>query len=207
VQWPVVDANGAECVNSLPETVSFAVPQVTNLAARLAVTPALASAEWWERRNLVLTGGAIVDSLKGVTLSGRRVPFWDVASPTQPGLNPFVNCSDQRVAGRVEPVGDDPEPLADNEPLVIRAYQLKCSAADGQPVPVKLRTTTCHLVPPGEPCEVNKVLEDNGGGADEIPGDGLYSLSWPVPTPGWRDFTVTLWPTGVADTFDMHAGP
>jgi hypothetical protein len=204
VMWPFPDPDtppDLECQKDINDTVSFAVPQVTNLAGRLAASAPTNSLSWFERRNLVLAGGASVDGLKDTTLSGHIVPAADalVSSPTD--LSSYFNCTTATAAGRVQPIGASKK-LPTGEPLVIQAYNLSCAAGAGK-VPVSLETHTCDLVTSGS-CKEEIDLEDTGAQGDEISDDGLYGAEWKVPSKGWARFTVTLWPDGDEDTFEVE---
>jgi hypothetical protein len=205
VLWPFIKVTDLTCESDIPSTVSFAVPQVTNLAGRLADSSAsTATATWFARRNLILTGGISVSALQSQTLSGHVVPFADVVVTTPTDLSSYLSCTSATAAGRIQPIGDTVD-LESGQDLVVQGYNLSCAAGAGS-IPVYLETKTCTLVPSG-PCEYTINLEDTGGPGDEVPGDGLYGTKWTVPASGWSEFTVTLWPDSDADSFDVRVAP
>ena len=133
---------------------SMATPQVTGAAALLkAENPAR---DWIEIRNLILAGGDTKTS-QNATVTGKR-------------LNAFgaMTCANSVVRSRLQPVASSTT-AAVGSPLTLSVLHINCENPNGN-VDV--------IVNPGA---LTVTLTDDGAGADQEAGDGIYSGEW-VPS-------------------------
>jgi hypothetical protein len=104
-----------------------------------------------------------VDSLKGKTVSGRRID-----------AEGSMRCSKQRVFGMLSPVA-----TTGSMKQAVEAINIDCAEPAGA---VSLRITPGHT---------KLRLSDDGKGADLVEGDGIYAAWWKAPC-GAGDVTFTF---------------
>lgn len=163
-----VGAPGVGVLSTLPGNsygslsgTSMATPHVAGLVALLhSWKPRL---DWWSVRNLIIAGGDRIDSLKGKTVSGRRI-----------NAAGSMNCSGQKVFGMLTPVAN-----TGTMKQVITALNINCAQPAG--------AVTVKIAPGG----TTRSLTDDGRGADRVAGDGIYAAYW-SPACGAGAFTFTF---------------
>jgi len=157
---------GAPGVNILSTTIgntfqsfngtSMATPHVTGVAALLnAQTPGL---DWRAVKNLILAGGEPRPSLAN-TVTGRRLNALGA-----------LTCTGSPVSSRLRPTGSQLT-VGVGANVVLSALNINCSDPAG---PV-----TVMVSPTGEAL----TLLDDGAGADQVAGDGVYTTVW-IPQAG-----------------------
>lgn len=170
-QWGLrsvdVGAPGVGVLSTLPDDTygslsgtSMATPHVAGLVALLH--SADAKLDWSELRNLIIAGGDPVSSLKGKTVSGRRI-----------NAAGSLSCSKQKVFGMLNPVAN-----TGSTKLAVQALNIDCAKPSG---------SVSVTITPGK---TKLSLADNGKGADLVAGDGLYAAFWQAPCGG--DFTFSF---------------
>jgi len=141
---------------------SMATPQVTGAAALLkAENPAR---DWIAIKNLILAGGDTKTSLNA-TVTGKR-------------LNAFgaMTCLNSVVESRLQPV-TSATTAAVGSPVTLSVLHINCAAPNGNvDVTVNPGNTTVTLV-------------DDGAGADQEAGDGIYSGGWVPSATGTHTLT------------------
>lgn len=140
---------------------SMATPHVAGLAALLHASKA--HLDWWGIRNLIIAGGDRVDSLRGETVSGRRI-----------NANGSMTCSGEKVFGMLSPVAN-----TGTMKQAVQALNINCAKPAGA-LTVKIK-----------PGNTNLILLDDGNGADLVAQDGIYASSW-TPGCGAGAFTFTF---------------
>jgi len=163
-------APGSEILSTTPNSTysvfsgtSMAAPHVTGVAALLkAQDPSL---DWRAIKNLILSGGTTLPSAAGRTITSKRLNAYGALS-----------CSNSTVTSRLLPL---PATIsgAVGTPIVLSALHINCSAPAG---------TVSVQVSPGQPV----TLVDDGAGADQAAGDGIYTAQWTPAATG--DFTLTF---------------
>jgi subtilisin family serine protease len=140
---------------------SMASPHVAGLVALLHSFDG--NLKWWQIRNLIVAGGDPVASLKGKTVSGRRI-----------NPNGSMTCSGQKVFGMLSPVAN-----TGAMKQAVEALNINCAKPAGAvSVTIKPGGTTLSLT-------------DDGKGADLVAGDGIYAASW-SPACGTGQVTFTF---------------
>ena len=135
---------------------SMAAPHVTGVAALLkAQNPAR---DWRAIKNLILAGGDVDPALTMNTVTG-----------TQLNAYRALTCSGATVLAPVQPVG---ETGSVGIPLTLAALHVNCDLPNGD--------VTVTINPGGE----TVTLVDDGIGADQAAGDGIYTAQWIPSTPG-----------------------
>jgi subtilisin family serine protease len=152
---------------------SMATPHVTGVAALLSAYNS--SYDWRQIKNLLLTGGDVVPGLSS-TITGRRL-----------NAAGSLTCSNQTLNKRVIPVTDVVSGTA-GTPVTIAALSMNCASPAG---PVQATVTPGGQI-------IN--LVDDGSGADQAAGDGLFTGQWTPPANG--TYTISL-PWGDAFQVDV----
>ncbi len=162
---------------------SMATPHVAGLAALLHSFNA--QLDWWAIRNLIIAGGDHVSSLRGKTVSGRRI-----------NANGSMTCSGQKVFGMLAPVAN-----TGTMKQAVEALNINCAK------PAGALTVT---ITPGN---TTLSLTDDGKGADRVAGDGVYAVYW-KPACGAGGFAFTFstgktYPVNVAACIKLNpqSGP
>jgi subtilisin family serine protease len=163
-----VGAPGVNVLSTLPDDeygslsgTSMATPHVAGIVALLASwNPKL---DWTEIRNLIIAGGDSIDSLKGKTVSGRRI-----------NAAGSMNCKGEKVFGMVSPVAN-----TGSMKQSVEALNINCAKPAGD-VKVTIKPGNDKLT-----------LTDDGKGLDLVKGDGLYTADW-TPKCGAGKFTFTF---------------
>jgi hypothetical protein len=135
----------------------MAAPFVTGVAALLAAAnPAY---DWRAIRNLLLAGGNTLPALANTVTSKR--------------LNAYgaLTCSNSPIASRLQPTSNIVSGAA-GTPLTLAYLNINCALPNGgEHVTVSPGGSTIELL-------------DDGKGADQAAGDGIYSGQWTPPTTG-----------------------
>jgi subtilisin family serine protease len=157
-------APGQEILSTLPGSnygvlsgTSMASPHVAGAVALLAAqNPSL---DWRALKNLILSGGDARSSLTH-TVTGRRL-----------NLNGSLTCSGKTMESRLLPA-TDAVAWAVGVPLTLEALNIDCAQPAGN-----LQVT---VSPSGQ----SITLVDDGSGADQAAGDGIYTGQWRPPAAG-----------------------
>jgi subtilisin family serine protease len=185
-----VGAPGVSVLSTTPDDTygslsgtSMATPHVAGLAALLHSFDS--QLDWWSIRNLIIAGGDPISSLKGKTVSGRRI-----------NANGSMSCSGQKVFGMLTPVAN-----TGAMKQTVSALNINCAKPAGD---VEVTIT---------PGKTTIALKDDGKGADRVAKDGVYAAYW-TPSCGAGDFTFTFsggkkYPVNVAAciTLSKRSGP
>jgi subtilisin family serine protease len=143
---------------------SMATPHVAGLAGLLAAQDE--TRDWSDIRNLIYAGGDALDSLKGRTVTGRRI-----------NAHRSATCDDEPYFGFLRPLrttaGTD---------VTIAVLNLVCA----NPAPGRLKVKI-------KPGNVRLELLDDGTGADQAANDGTFTAEWkPRPcVPGEYTFNFS----------------
>jgi len=163
-----VGAPGASVLSTLPNNsygsesgTSMATPHVAGLIALLHSWQP--KDDWWTLRNLLIAGGDSISSLKGKTVSGRRI-------------NPAgsMSCSGEKVFGMLAPVVN-----IGSMRQTVEALNINCAKPAG------------NLTVKVSPGNARISLTDDGKGGDLVKGDGIYSGSW-TPSCKADDYKFTF---------------
>jgi hypothetical protein len=163
-------APGQEILSTTPANTystfngtSMATPHVTGVAALLkAQNPNL---QWSTIKNLILAGGDSDPSLSS-TVTGKRL-----------NANGALTCSNSIVTSRLKPVANTIIATIGTQ-VDLAAVNINCGNPNGN--------VAVTINPGGQ--IVN--LFDNGSGADQVSGDGIYSGQWIPQSQG--TFTLTF---------------
>lgn len=144
---------------------SMAAPHVAAAAVLLsAQNPAR---DWRTIKNLLIAGTTPPAEFSIWTVAGGRLDLFR-----------SMTCSDFVLRAPLRPLGTEPIYRPIGARIELRAQSIRCGVPDG-PVYV-------DIGPLGQRIE----LLDNGAGADEVAGDGVFSAVW--TTTGVGDHTLTL---------------
>lgn len=183
-QWGLrsvdVGAPGASVLSTLPNNAygnfsgtSMATPHVAGLAGLLHAADS--RLEWWEIRNLIISGGDHIDALDGKTASGRRINAAE-----------SMDCSGQKVFAMVSPM-----PTIGSIRQKVSALNIDCAKPAGS-VTVKVTPGNTKLT-----------LSDNGHKGDFVAGDGMYTATWTPPCDAGK--TTFTFSNGKKYTVDVVA--
>lgn len=131
---------------------SMASPHVAGIAALLKSKKP--NRDWRSIKNLILSGGDSVESLEGVTITGRRANAYK-----------SLKCKDAPLFS----VLDFPYEYVLHEPVLLSALSINCDDPVG---PVIVSTSW------GETIELN----DDGVSPDMAAGDGIFAAEWTPDT-------------------------
>lgn len=151
-------APGHEILSTLPHNAydvfsgtSMATPHVTGVAALLkAYAP---GRDWRAIKNLILAGGDTLPATEQ-TVTGKRL-----------NVQGALACANASVLSRVQPAGHTVS-AAVGAPVTLSALHINCATPNG-PVSVTVN-----------PGNRRVTLLDNGAGADQAAGDGVYTGQW-----------------------------
>jgi subtilisin family serine protease len=168
-----VGAPGVNIMSTLPEYThwgasyygtlsgtSMAAPHAAALAALLkSQNP---ERDWIQIKNLILTGGDKLKSLKKITITGRRINAYG-----------SLECNKSSVFSALS----YPDPSGVGEPAVLSAISVRCEFPVG---PVTVTASNKEVVE----------LFDDGFGADLAADDGIFSAEW-TPAGEYKKLTFT----------------
>jgi len=160
-----IAAPGESILSTLPgdsygylSGTSMAAPHVAGLAALLKAYNR--SFDWRGIKNLILAGGAELESLQDVVLSGRMVDAYGA-----------LTCDSSALLAVDKPAVSYSEP---GKKLMLRVTSINCS----MPLQVDVRITD----------ENNRVyrvpIKDDGVYPDRVAGDGVFTAFWAPPAEG-----------------------
>ena len=153
---------------------SMAAPHVTGTVALLyAADPA---ADWRTVFNRLLSGGEPTSDTLNTTVAGRRTQAWFA-----------LRCAPAPLVRRARPGASE---VVGTGPLVLATYSMDCGRPYSQP--------SVTIAETGE----TLALRDDGSGADEAAGDGVFTTIWTPPYAG--TFTLTFADGSVVT---VHADP
>jgi subtilisin family serine protease len=139
---------------------SMAAPHAAALAALLKSQNPVR--DWVQIKNLILTGGDKLKSLKNITVTGRRINAYG-----------SLECNKSSVFSALS----YPDPSGVEEPAVLSAISVRCEFPVG---PVTVTASKKEVVE----------LFDNGLGADMVSDDGIFSAEW-TPAGEFKKLTFT----------------
>jgi subtilisin family serine protease len=150
-------APGVDILSTLPGGVygldtgtSMSAPFVTGVAALLkAANP---SWDWRTIRNQILAGGDTLAALAN-TVTGRRLNAYGA-----------LTCSNSTVASRLQPTMVNTAGAV-GAPTTLAYLNINCGQPNG---PVSVQSSSGDII----------TLQDDGTGADQAAGDGIYSGQW-----------------------------
>ena len=175
-------APGEQILSTLPGNTygtdtgtSMSAPHVTGVAALLAAQDR--TRDWRAIKNLLLAGGDTIPGLAD-TVTGKR-------------LNAYgsMTCSNSVVGTRLQPTTTNTVGAA-GSPVTIAYLNINCAQPDG---PVSLQSSDGNTV----------TLHDDGKGADQAAGDGIYTGQFTPAAAG--NYTLTF-PGGDTANVDVLTG-
>lgn len=162
-----VGAPGVNIISTVPNNsyanysgTSMATPHVTGLVG--IIKASFPSLDYKQTKNLLLSSGTMISSLKNTTITGRRIRGAD-----NNGVG-ALSCSNQTVASRLSPANSIIN-INLGATVFLSQLRINCSAPLGN---ITLYTSTQETV----------TLTDTGVNGDRISGDGVYSLTWKPKT-------------------------
>ena len=141
---------------------SMATPHVAGLAALLKAQDF--NRDWRTIKNLILSGGDTIKSMAN-TITGKRI-----------NANGSMTCATNTVGSRVFPVLSTIS-ASPGVPVNLGYLNIKCATPNGS---VSVSVSSGGSI----------TLQDNGSGADQAAGDGIYSGQWTPTATG--TFTLTF---------------
>ncbi|MGB9069908.1 MAG: FG-GAP-like repeat-containing protein [Candidatus Acidiferrales bacterium] len=163
-------APGVDVLSTLPNNsygldtgTSMATPHVTGVAALLAAQNS--SRDWRAIKNLILAGGDTIPSLSD-TITGKRLDAYGA-----------LTCTNSTVESRLTPV----LPVisgSNGSPITLSVLNIDCANPAGN--------VTVQISPGG----TSVALVDDGSGADQAAGDGIYTAQWTPSAEG--SYTLTF---------------
>ncbi len=132
---------------------SMATPHVSGLAALLKAQDP--NRDWRAIKNLILTGGNTISSMAN-TITGKRI-----------NANGAMTCSNTIIQSRLQPVANTVS-ASPGVPVSLASLNINCANPNGN---VSVSVSSGDTV----------TLLDDGLGADQAAGDGIYSAQW-TPT-------------------------
>jgi len=183
-------APGVEILSTTPDSTysdfsgtSMAAPHVTGVAALLKAQDP--TRDWRAIRNLLLAGGDTLPSI-GETISGKRLDAYGA-----------LTCTNSIVRSRLLPVPDTISGSV-GSPVTLSALNINCAQPGG--------IVAVSVSPGGQVV----TLQDDGTGADQAAGDGIYTAQW---TPSSLGSYTLSYPDGstvnveVLDTYGVALAP
>jgi subtilisin family serine protease len=168
-----VGAPGKDIMSTLPEYTHWGDSYYGNLSGTSMAAPhaaALAALlksqnperDWIQIKNLILTGGDKLKSLKNITVTGRRINAYG-----------SLECNKSSVFSALS----YPDPSGVGVPAVLSAISVRCEFPVG---PVTVTASNKEVVE----------LFDDGLGADMVSDDGIFSAEW-TPAGEFKKLTLT----------------
>jgi thermitase len=141
---------------------SMATPHVSGLAALLKAQDP--TRDWRAIKNLILTGGDTISSMSN-TITGKRI-----------NANGSFNCTTNAVQSRLQPILSTIS-ASPGVPVLLASLNIKCANPNGN---LSVSISSGGSV----------TLLDDGLGADQVAGDGIYSGQWTPTATG--TYTLTF---------------
>jgi thermitase len=164
-----VGAPGSGILSTIPNNgyasfdgTSMATPHVSGLVALLKAQDP--SRDWRALKNLILAGGNTVSSMSN-TITGKRI-----------NANGSMTCSNTVIQTRLQPVANTIS-ASPGVPVLLASLNIKCASPNGN---VSVVVSSGGSV----------TLLDDGLGADQATGDGIYSGQWTPTAAG--TYTLTF---------------
>ncbi len=159
-----VAAPGARILSTIPNQgyavysgTSMASPHVTGLIA--VIKSRFPAFDYRDVKNLVIASGTPIAAAQNTTISGRRIRGADTNGTGA------LTCVSQLVNSRLRPIANSVS-LNVGEEILLSAVKINCNAsAEG--------TITLY-----SDANQSVILKDDGLGADQTAGDGVFSLLW-----------------------------
>ena len=165
-----VGAPGNNILSTLPGNsygslsgTSMATPHVSGVAALLKAQDS--NRDWRTIKNLILAGGDTVSSMAN-TITGKRI-----------NANGAMTCSNKVIQARLEPIASTIS-ASPGVPVNLGFQNINCANPNGN-VPVSV-----------SPGNSTVTLLDDGAGADQAAGDGIYTAQWTPSAAG--TYTLTF---------------
>ena len=165
-----VGAPGNNILSTLPGNsygslsgTSMATPHVSGVAALLKAQDS--NRDWRTIKNLILAGGDTVSSMAN-TITGKRI-----------NANGAMTCSNKVIQARLQPIANTIS-ASPGVPVNLGYQNINCANPNGN---------VSVAVSPGNS---TVTLLDDGTGADQAAGDGIYSAQWTPTAAG--TYTLTF---------------
>lgn len=149
---------------------SMAAPFVTGLAGMLKAYDS--SLNFFQIRNLLISGGVETDELQNKTISGRRIRGLD-----SDGVG-SLTCLNQIVTARLSPIKDELL-VPVGEKIIFSVLNINCSNPNGE-VSIAPSFKDEHMI-----------LKDSGEAMDTVAGDGIYTIEWLASEAGRFEFLLS----------------
>lgn len=164
-----VAAPGVKILSTVPNNAysslsgtSMATPHVTGLAA--IIKSNFPAYDYKQIKNLIISSGTPIPSVKNKTISGRRIRGADSNGTGA------LTCQNQLVKVPLQPANTSYN-VPVGSPLFLAAININCQLPVG---PITLYQDATQSV----------ILKDDGTSGDTLENDGLFSLNWIPTTPG-----------------------